>query len=109
MTFAKFVLNRFLALAAKNKAYVELLFLKNVGAVREMTEGNSKPGEGCVYVPGCQLNKCVRIYYALFKVSIFKSDLLFSCLFQRGVQEESKMDARGRGDAVNTLQGAPRL
>ncbi|XP_066564287.1 protein timeless homolog isoform X3 [Amia ocellicauda] len=43
VTFAKFVLNRFFALAARNnKAYVELLFWKNVGAVREMTEGYSK-------------------------------------------------------------------
>ncbi|KAL6111612.1 timeless [Pungitius sinensis] len=40
VTFAKFVLNRFFSLAARNnKAYVELLFWKNVGAVREMTEG----------------------------------------------------------------------
>uniref|UniRef100_A0AAQ4PE28 Timeless circadian clock n=1 Tax=Gasterosteus aculeatus aculeatus TaxID=481459 RepID=A0AAQ4PE28_GASAC len=40
VTFAKFVLNRFFSLAAQNnKAYVELLFWKNVGAVREMTEG----------------------------------------------------------------------
>ncbi|XP_044073167.1 protein timeless homolog isoform X2 [Siniperca chuatsi] len=47
VTFAKYVLNRFLSLAAKNnKAYVELLFWKNVGAVREMTEGYSKDGEG---------------------------------------------------------------
>ncbi|XP_062323129.1 protein timeless homolog [Osmerus eperlanus] len=43
VTFAKFVLNRFFALAARNdKAYVELLFWKNVGAVRDMTEGYSK-------------------------------------------------------------------
>uniref|UniRef100_A0A8C8C201 Timeless circadian clock n=1 Tax=Oncorhynchus tshawytscha TaxID=74940 RepID=A0A8C8C201_ONCTS len=49
VTFAKFVLNRFFALAAKNnKAFVELLFWKSVGAAREMTEGYSKPGEGCV-------------------------------------------------------------
>ncbi|XP_059185367.1 protein timeless homolog isoform X1 [Centropristis striata] len=47
VTFAKFVLKRFFELAAKNnKAYVELLFWKNVGAVREMTEGYSKDGEG---------------------------------------------------------------
>ncbi|KAF1391509.1 hypothetical protein PFLUV_G00042870 [Perca fluviatilis] len=47
VTFAKFVLNRFFSLAAQNnKAYVELLFWKNVGAVREMTEGYSKDGEG---------------------------------------------------------------
>ncbi|KAG7477422.1 hypothetical protein MATL_G00069500 [Megalops atlanticus] len=47
VTFAKFVLSRFFALAARNnKAYVELLFWKNVGAVHEMTEGYSKPGEG---------------------------------------------------------------
>uniref|UniRef100_A0A8C7RDP7 Timeless N-terminal domain-containing protein n=1 Tax=Oncorhynchus mykiss TaxID=8022 RepID=A0A8C7RDP7_ONCMY len=49
VTFAKFVLNRFFALAAKNnKAFVELLFWKSVGAAREMTEGYSKPGDGCV-------------------------------------------------------------
>ncbi|XP_063071673.1 protein timeless homolog [Engraulis encrasicolus] len=47
VTFAKFVLNRFFATAAKNnKAYVELLFWKNVGAVREMTEGYNKDGPG---------------------------------------------------------------
>ncbi|XP_068451306.1 protein timeless homolog [Clinocottus analis] len=47
VTFAKFVLKRFFSLAAQNnKAYVELLFWKNVGAVREMTEGYSKDGEG---------------------------------------------------------------
>ncbi|XP_070815087.1 protein timeless homolog [Chaetodon trifascialis] len=47
VTFAKYVLNRFFSLAAQNnKAYVELLFWKNVGAVREMTEGYSKDGEG---------------------------------------------------------------
>ncbi|KAJ8358565.1 hypothetical protein SKAU_G00150900 [Synaphobranchus kaupii] len=47
VTFAKFVLNRFFALAARNdKAFVELLFWKNVGAVREMTEGYTNPGEG---------------------------------------------------------------
>uniref|UniRef100_A0A3P9L7Q8 Timeless circadian regulator n=1 Tax=Oryzias latipes TaxID=8090 RepID=A0A3P9L7Q8_ORYLA len=47
VTFAKFVLNRFFSVAAQNnKAFVELLFWKNVGAVREMTEGYSKDGEG---------------------------------------------------------------
>ncbi|KAM4740614.1 protein timeless homolog [Anableps anableps] len=47
VTFAKYVLNRFFAVAAQNnKAYVELLFWKNVGAVREMTEGYTKDGEG---------------------------------------------------------------
>uniref|UniRef100_A0AAQ5YFA2 Timeless circadian clock n=1 Tax=Amphiprion ocellaris TaxID=80972 RepID=A0AAQ5YFA2_AMPOC len=47
VTFAKYVLNRFFSLTAQNnKAYVELLFWKNVGAVREMTEGYSKDGEG---------------------------------------------------------------
>ncbi|KAG7494069.1 hypothetical protein JOB18_022312 [Solea senegalensis] len=46
VTFAKFVLKRFFSLATKNKkAYIELLFWKNVGAVREMTEGYSKDGE----------------------------------------------------------------
>ncbi len=45
MTFAKFVVNRFFSLAAQNnKAYVELLFWKNVGAVQEMTEGYRKDG-----------------------------------------------------------------
>lgn len=45
VTFAKFVLKRFFAFAAKNhKAFVEVLFWKNVGAVREMTEGYRKDG-----------------------------------------------------------------
>lgn len=45
-TFAKFVLKRFFTFAAKNKkAFVEVLFWKNVGAVREMTEAHSKDGE----------------------------------------------------------------
>ncbi|XP_034022725.1 protein timeless homolog [Thalassophryne amazonica] len=47
VTFTKYVLNRFFSLAAKNnKAYVELIFWKNVGAVREMTEGYTKDGDG---------------------------------------------------------------
>nr|XP_019942307.1 PREDICTED: protein timeless homolog isoform X2 [Paralichthys olivaceus] len=47
VTFSKYVLNRFFSLAKQNnKAYVELLFWKNVGAVREMTEGYSQEGEG---------------------------------------------------------------
>ncbi|XP_051532398.1 protein timeless homolog [Myxocyprinus asiaticus] len=47
VTFAKFVLNRFFVFASKNnKAFVELLFWKNVGAVREMTEGYTKDGVG---------------------------------------------------------------
>lgn len=47
VTFAKYVLNHFFSVAAQNnKAYVELLFWKNVGAVREMTEGYSKDGDG---------------------------------------------------------------
>lgn len=45
VTFAKYVLKRFFAVAAQNnKAYIELLFWKNVEAVREMTEGYSKDG-----------------------------------------------------------------
>lgn len=45
MTFAKFVINRFFAVAAKNnKAYVELLFWKNVTAAHEMTEGYIREG-----------------------------------------------------------------
>ncbi|XP_030632953.1 protein timeless homolog isoform X2 [Chanos chanos] len=47
VTFAKYVLNRFFALATQNnKAFVELLFWKNVGTVREMTEGYTKDSEG---------------------------------------------------------------
>uniref|UniRef100_A0A8C6KVV0 Timeless circadian clock n=1 Tax=Nothobranchius furzeri TaxID=105023 RepID=A0A8C6KVV0_NOTFU len=47
VTFSKYVVNRFFSVAAQNnKAYVELLFWKNVGAVREMTEGYRKEGEG---------------------------------------------------------------
>ncbi|XP_056590423.1 protein timeless homolog isoform X2 [Triplophysa dalaica] len=47
VTFAKFVLKRFFIFAAKNsKAFVEMLFWKNVGVVREITEGYSKDGEG---------------------------------------------------------------
>lgn len=47
VTLGKYLVKRFLSLAAQNnKAYVELLFWKNVGAVREMTEGYSKDGEG---------------------------------------------------------------
>ncbi|XP_012696574.1 protein timeless homolog [Clupea harengus] len=47
VTFAKYVLKRFFILATRNnKAYVELLFWKSVGAVREMTEGYSNDGEG---------------------------------------------------------------
>uniref|UniRef100_A0A8C5FJQ4 Timeless circadian clock n=1 Tax=Gadus morhua TaxID=8049 RepID=A0A8C5FJQ4_GADMO len=39
-TFAKFVVSRFLVVAARNdKAFIELLFWKNVGTVHEMTEG----------------------------------------------------------------------
>lgn len=40
MTFAKYILGKFFALAAVNpKAFVELLFWKNTSVVREMTEG----------------------------------------------------------------------
>lgn len=43
MTLGKYLVKRFVSLAAQNnKAYVELLFWKNVGAVREMTEGYTK-------------------------------------------------------------------
>ncbi|MEE6471539.1 hypothetical protein FKM82_009297 [Ascaphus truei] len=47
VTFSKYILNKFFALAATNtKAYVELLFWKNTAVVREMTEGYRKLGEG---------------------------------------------------------------
>ena len=40
VTFAKYILGKFFALAAVNqKAFVELLFWKNTAVVREMTEG----------------------------------------------------------------------
>lgn len=59
VTFAKFVLNRFFSLAAQNnKAYVELLFWKNVGAVREMTEGYGKDGLVLVFA---RLPLCVML------------------------------------------------
>ncbi|KPP74065.1 protein timeless-like, partial [Scleropages formosus] len=46
VTFIKYLLNRFFTLAThNNKAFVELLFWKNVGTVHEMTEGYRKPGE----------------------------------------------------------------
>ncbi|KAF7659770.1 hypothetical protein LDENG_00293260 [Lucifuga dentata] len=46
VTFATYVLKHFFSVAAQNnKAFVELLFWKNVGAVREMTEGYNKNGE----------------------------------------------------------------
>ncbi|CAL8401457.1 unnamed protein product [Arctogadus glacialis] len=46
-TFAKFVVSRFLVVAARNdKAFIELLFWKSVGTVHEMTEGYGKEGDG---------------------------------------------------------------
>uniref|UniRef100_A0A669E589 Timeless circadian clock n=1 Tax=Oreochromis niloticus TaxID=8128 RepID=A0A669E589_ORENI len=46
VTLGKYLVKRFVSLAAQNnKAYVELLFWKNVGAVREMTEGYTKEEE----------------------------------------------------------------
>uniref|UniRef100_A0A8C6UQN3 Timeless circadian clock n=1 Tax=Neogobius melanostomus TaxID=47308 RepID=A0A8C6UQN3_9GOBI len=45
VTFAKYVLRGFFKLVTQNdKAYIELLFWKNVGAVREITEGYTKDG-----------------------------------------------------------------
>lgn len=47
MTFAKYVLGKFFALAATNKkVYVELLFWKSTATVREMTEGYGSLQEG---------------------------------------------------------------
>uniref|UniRef100_A0A674IMX8 Timeless circadian regulator n=1 Tax=Terrapene triunguis TaxID=2587831 RepID=A0A674IMX8_9SAUR len=47
VTFAKYVLGKFFALAATNKkVYVELLFWKSTATVREMTEGYSSLQEG---------------------------------------------------------------
>ncbi|XP_069826562.1 protein timeless homolog [Dendropsophus ebraccatus] len=46
VSFAKYIINKFFALAAtNNKAYVELLFWKNTSLIREITEGYRKPGE----------------------------------------------------------------
>jgi hypothetical protein len=40
VTFAKYIIGKFFALAAVNqKAFVELLFWKNTAVVREMTQG----------------------------------------------------------------------
>uniref|UniRef100_A0A8D2ZSA5 Timeless circadian clock n=1 Tax=Scophthalmus maximus TaxID=52904 RepID=A0A8D2ZSA5_SCOMX len=62
VTFGKYMLNRFFSLAAQNnKAYVELLFWKNVGAVREMTEGYGKDG----FVSLCFV-VCVCVFYVKF-------------------------------------------
>ncbi|XP_058228807.1 protein timeless homolog isoform X1 [Hemibagrus wyckioides] len=42
VTFAKYVVNRFISLTTNNsKAFIELLFWKNVHSVRQMTEGYS--------------------------------------------------------------------
>ncbi|KAB5537051.1 hypothetical protein PHYPO_G00114380 [Pangasianodon hypophthalmus] len=47
VTFAKYVVNRFFSLTAQNsKAFIELLFWKNVGTVRQMTEGYSADDDG---------------------------------------------------------------
>ncbi|XP_069762514.1 protein timeless homolog [Narcine bancroftii] len=44
--FSRYVLNRFFILAANNsKAFVELLFWKNIATIREMTEGYRKDEE----------------------------------------------------------------
>lgn len=63
-------MNRFFSVAAKNdKAYVELLFWKNVGAVREMTEGYSKDGSVlpavCVSHSGIHGATCVLAYFGV--------------------------------------------
>lgn len=64
VTFTKYVVNRFFALTAQNnKAYIELLFWKNVGAVREMTEGYSKDGS----VVFCFLRCHTNIFFFLKK------------------------------------------
>ncbi|XP_058163940.1 protein timeless homolog [Dasypus novemcinctus] len=47
VTFAKYILGKFFALAAVNqKAFVELLFWKNTAAVREMTDGYGSLDDG---------------------------------------------------------------
>ncbi|XP_069509796.1 protein timeless homolog isoform X2 [Ambystoma mexicanum] len=47
VTFAKYVVNKFFTLATtNNKAYVELLFWKNVAAVNDMAEGYQNTKEG---------------------------------------------------------------
>lgn len=47
VTFAKYILGKFFALAAVNqKAFVELLFWKNTAVVREMTQGYGSVDSG---------------------------------------------------------------
>ncbi|GAA6107907.1 protein timeless homolog [Tachysurus ichikawai] len=47
LTFAKYVVNRFFSLTTHNsKAFIELLFWKNVHNVRQMTEGYSADDDG---------------------------------------------------------------
>lgn len=71
MTFAKYVLNRFFAVAAQNnKAYVELLFWKNVGAVREMTEGYSN--DGLVLI-----GSCVLVFVCCFVTIFFFCNIFY--------------------------------
>lgn len=71
------MLNRFFTLAAQNdKAYVELLFWKNVGAVREMTEGYSKDGWGlyffCLYLADycCKLKMHSKIFLFVYTLNL---------------------------------------
>lgn len=64
MTLGKYLVKRFVSLAAQNnKAYVELLFWKNVGAVREMTEGYTKEWVLFFFFTFCLhgLNTCVHV------------------------------------------------
>lgn len=71
VTFAKYVVNRFFSLAAQNsKAFIELLFWKNVGTVRQMTEGYSEDEWVCVFM---------RVSSSVYKLYIHKS-LLCGCL-----------------------------
>uniref|UniRef100_A0A4W6F2B5 Timeless circadian clock n=1 Tax=Lates calcarifer TaxID=8187 RepID=A0A4W6F2B5_LATCA len=81
VTFAKYVLNRFFSLAAQNnKAYVELLFWKNVGAVREMTEGYGKEGLVSLFVlfffsVGVCFYQCITLHLPL--LLMMKSNCTF--------------------------------
>lgn len=93
------MLNRFFALAAhNNKAYVELLFWKNVGAVREMTEGYSQ--DGLVLFTVFTLSQQYLKY--IYREREIGSSLLLMC--QGG--SEAHVDRRGGRGVAEAVRGA---
>lgn len=82
MTFAKYVANRFFGLAAhNNKAYVELLFWKNVGAIREMTEGYDKDGSVLSLLCLCFSRLGLQVHHS---AALMTSCVSFSYMSERG-------------------------